>query len=193
MSRGLVLGLAGQIASGKSTVAKAVAAAIPCPHVSFGNYVRSVAKRKQIYDDRNALQDLGQYLLETKGAEQFCIDVLDSEAPDYVPGDDLIIEGVRHVEVTEALTRLVYPAAFALVFVLVDDLTRRQRLALRDGKGDAVNLAKVDSHATERQVHGELRNRADLALISTRASGELVRAVLAWRNSERAFWSEQRV
>jgi dephospho-CoA kinase len=183
--RGIVLGLSGQIASGKSTIARALTEVIRCERVSFGGYVRKVAASQGYNEDRRTLQDLGQDLIEELGAEQFCIEVLRDQAPTFVPGKNLVIEGIRHAEVVEALSFLVQPSALALVFVQVDERTRRNRLALREGEP---SLEKADEHDTEQQVRRALQGCADLTLVSTRPSGELVRKVLAWMRDERALW-----
>lgn len=184
---GIVLGLAGQIASGKSTIARALALAMRCSQVSFGRYVRNRAKEAGYDEDRRTLQDLGQDLLNERGTEQFCIDVLRSEAPEFVPGMDLIVDGVRHVEVADALTSLTHPSRFALIFIRVDERTRQRRLELREGE-DPMTLRQADEHETERDVGRALLGRASLTLISTRPSGELVRAVQTWVDAERALW-----
>ncbi len=184
---GVVVGLAGQIASGKSTIAKALALAMRCPQVSFGRYVRNFARMAGYDEDRQTLQDLGQDLLRERGTEQFCIDVLRSEAPDFIPGMDLVVDGVRHVKVADALTSLTYPSRFALVFIRVDERTRQRRLELREGE-DRQTLRNADNHETERDVGRALLGRAALTLVSTRPSGELVRAVRSWVDTERALW-----
>lgn len=183
---GIVLGLSGQIASGKSTIATALARVIGCDHVSFGKYVRTVASERGYDESRQTLQDLGQHLLESRGAEGFCLDVLASQAPRFVPGNDLVIEGIRHTDVVDALSFLVQPSVFALVFVRVDERTRRNRLALREGEGNT-DLKTADKHSTEQQVRRAMQGRAALTLVSTRPSGESVRAVLAWKSAEHAL------
>jgi cytidylate kinase len=185
---GIVLGVTGRIASGKSTIAKATAIALRCPHVSFGLYVRARAKEGG-YEDRQSLQNLGRDLLHDRGAQQFCIDVLRWGAPEFVPGMDLVVEGIRHVEVADALRSIVYPSRFALVFLSVDERTRQNRFELRDGE-DRGELRSADGHVTEKDVAGALRGLAALTLVSTRPSGELVRTIRKWVGEERLLWQE---
>jgi cytidylate kinase len=186
--KGFVLGLTGQIASGKSTLAKGLAATLGCERVSFGKYVRETAKR-HYDDDRKTLQDLGQDLLEERGAEQFCVDIFDAQAGAFVPGQNLVVDGVRHEAVANALASLVYPSAFALIVLRVDQRTRQRRLELRDGEG-VRDLREADKHQTELEVTRTLHRRAALTLVSTRPSGELVRAVREWLALERARFEE---
>jgi hypothetical protein len=127
---------------------------------------------------------LGQQLLIDRGAEQFCIDVLTTQAQEFTPGDTLVVEGVRHGSVADALASLVYPSSFALVVLRVDQRTRQRRLELREGEGED-DLREADSHPTEFDVTRDLHRRAALTLVSTRTSGELVRAVTDWLTRER--------
>jgi dephospho-CoA kinase len=182
---GVVLGLTGQIASGKSTLAKGLATARRCERVSFGDYVRKTAEGLRYEPDRRTLQDLGQGLLDERGAEQFCIDVLKAQSETFVPGQDLVVDGVRHDTVADALASLVYPSTFALVFLRVDQRTRERRLELREGE-DLQRLREADEHKTEVDVTRLLHRRATLTLVSTRPSGELVRVVCEWLVRERA-------
>jgi cytidylate kinase len=183
--KGVVLGLTGQIASGKSTLAKGLAATLGWHRVSFGGYVRQVAKDSGYDEERKTLQNVGQHLLDTRGAEQFCVDVLEAQAGAFVPGQNLVVDGVRHERVADALASLVYPSAFALIVLRVDQRTRERRLELREGEGLQA-LHEADRHPTEFDVIRALRRQAGLTLVSTRPSGELVRTVREWLARERA-------
>ena len=144
---GIVFGIAGQIGSGKSTFARSLAEALRCEMASFGSYVRSEANRRDYSDDRETLQDLGQDLLELAGAEDFCMAMLDNQTNTFAPGGSLVIDGVRHLKVADALEELVRPSLFVLVFMKVDDKVRAHRLASRGAQ-----LEMADRHATEQDV-----------------------------------------
>jgi cytidylate kinase len=176
---GIVFAIAGQIGSGKSTFARSLAEALGCEMASFGSYVRSEADRLRYSDDRETLQDLGQDLLAHDGAETFCMAMLDNQTKAFAPGGSLVIDGVRHLKVADALEEIVRPSLLVLVFMKVDRTVRAHRLASR---GAQVDMA--DRHPTEQDVPQRLRGRADIALIATRPSGELVRAVGDWLRTE---------
>src|SRR5438105_3821546 len=115
--KSVVLGVAGKIASGKSTLSTAFAETVGWPHASFGDYVRSVAREQGLDpSNRETLQKIGASLVD-RDCEAFCRDVL-AEA-DWKPGQPLVIEGIRHAEVKDALERLVSPSKFVLTYLLV--------------------------------------------------------------------------
>ncbi|TDX04021.1 AAA family ATPase [Kribbella sp. VKM Ac-2566] len=92
--------LAGPMAAGKTTIGRIVAAETDCLMLSFGSLVRQEAQRRGLPDDRVTLQGLGQTLLETLGARGM------SEALVASHRTNVIIEGVRHVEVLDALLEM---------------------------------------------------------------------------------------
>ena len=58
------MGIAGKIASGKSTLARALAARLDAQILGFGDYVRAAARSRGLdHTDRQTLQDLGQRLV----------------------------------------------------------------------------------------------------------------------------------
>jgi dephospho-CoA kinase len=81
-----VIGLAGQIAAGKTTIATRLAARLGIPRVSFGDEVRRVAAERGLPADRAVLQDLGEELIAA-GWDSFCRAVLAQGA--WQPGQPL--------------------------------------------------------------------------------------------------------
>jgi dephospho-CoA kinase len=71
----IVVGFAGSIASGKSTLSIEVASSLEWQRVSFGDYVRTVAQSQGLGDSREMLQAVGASLIN-QGMEQFCKAVL---------------------------------------------------------------------------------------------------------------------
>ena len=172
----LVLGFAGKIGSGKSTVSAEVAKALGWPRASFGDYLRTVAKSNGFGESREVLQELGSSLVE-KGAEEFCRSVLAHYQ--WSAGEPLIVDGVRHAEVVEALRRLVAPLELRLVFIDVDDRTRRDRLPTTD-KDMPKKLQLIETHMTEKQVNECLPALADLRLPGSQPVATLVSTIVNW-------------
>ena len=74
------------------------------------------------------------------------------------------MDGVRHAEIADLIQQVVAPRRFVLLFLDLDDETRRRRAARRSS-GDAARLDQFAAHSTEQQVHdGRLRARADFIL-----------------------------
>ena len=188
----VVIGLSGQLGSGKSTIARGLARALHCDPASFGDYVRSLARRGEYHVDRRTLQDLGQDELDSRGPEQFCVDMLDQQVPAFGPGNRLVVDGVRHLAIAGALRELLQPSVFFLVYMSVDNRVRFNRITTRElsgGSGQSLwkLVGELDQHRTELEVRQALRAHADLTLSATRPSSELVRAVLRFVSAEKSL------
>jgi len=172
----LVLASAGRISSGKSTLSTHVASALGWPQVSFGDYVRQVAQRRGLDDSRAVLQEVGATLI-AQGWEGFCHAVLGQGA--WVPGQPLIVEGIRHAEALAVLRQLVAPSELRLVFIAVNEPTRAARLGQR-GMPERETLPGVEAHSTEAQVGTVLPGMADFTVDGTRPLEELLQDIVRW-------------
>jgi adenylate kinase family enzyme len=171
----IVLAFSGGIASGKSEASSAVAQALGCPRVSFGNYVRTITRLRGLEDSREYWQAVGESLIK-EDLRQFCAAVL-AQAP-WEPGRPLVIDGVRHAEVAEALKTMVSPSGLRLVYIETEDASREKRL--RHRSPEEKSLAELDRHSTEVQVKNTLRDLADLVVDGTKPGEELVREITEW-------------
>jgi cytidylate kinase len=156
----MIVAFAGGLGSGKSTLSSSVATALGWPRTSFGTYVRSVAAVRELPDDREALQELGAELMRTIGPDGLTEATLKTVG--WNSGDDIVLDGVRHEAVLEAVCSLA-PCIF--VFIAVSRPVRAERLALEGRLDD--DLAHVEQHSTEAEVESRLRPRADLVLDGT--------------------------
>lgn len=166
-----VIGVAGGISAGKSTFVSALSAETNAAVTGFGAYVRDEALKSDLdVTSRDVLQALGEKLKNDLGAPEFVRRVLLRATPS---DGRVIVDGVRHVEVAEALELASAPRRFVLVFLEADEQTRTVRSAAR--AADALRLRELASHSTELQVHdGSLRARASLILDARCEVGELV-------------------
>ncbi len=153
----IVVGFAGKIGSGKSTLSKELARIQGWPWVSFGNYVRLLARSRGLNEDRAVLQGLGESLVQNHCAE-FCRSVL--ESGNWTSNRPIILDGIRHIEVVRELKRTVAPLRFVLVYLRIDDQNRQTRLNQRSVE----NLHEIDVHPMEVQVSQSLSKVADLIL-----------------------------
>ncbi|HEX9669964.1 MAG TPA: helix-turn-helix domain-containing protein [Thermoanaerobaculia bacterium] len=172
----LALGFAGLMGSGKSTISREVASALGWKLVSFGEYVRTLARSRGLPESREVLQELGASLVESD-AEGFCRNVLVHFG--WKAGEPLVLDGVRHVTVFEALHYLLVPLEIRLVLVSVDDEVRRSRLLQRDHVA-VDQLAEMESHSSEREVNGDLASLASMSVSGNRPLSEVVREVTEW-------------
>ena len=157
----IVLGFAGRIASGKSSISTAVANSLSLPRVSFGNYVRHLAEYIGLDpNDRTTLQDVGNFLVGYPRA--FCTNVLNQAR--YQPGERLIIDGIRHKEIVDELRLLVAPAAFVLIYVAANDETIERRI--REERKSIDDIHRLEQDATEAQVKSVLAEIADIRIVN---------------------------
>jgi hypothetical protein len=153
-----------------------VAAALGWPRVAFGDYVRSVARDRQLSESRVVLQELGAILIEELGWDQFCRSVL--AQADWKPGESLVLDGIRHAEALVRLRSVVAPSEVLLVLVQAEVLTRTARLAER-GAYD-VSLEQTDAHSTEIEVGTMLPHLADLTVDGSHPVPRLVLTIVGW-------------
>jgi adenylate kinase family enzyme len=172
----VVLGFAGSIASGKSTLSIEVALSLKWQRVSFGDYVRTVAQHQGLGESREVLQTVGASLVN-RGIEQFCSSVL--AQVNWKPGQPLVVDGIRHAEVVSTLHRLVTPSKLLLVFLAVNESIREARL-IEKGLTYCEDLQQIETHSTEVQVQTVLSKMADLTVDSTRKIEELVKEIVTW-------------
>src|SRR4051812_39106098 len=83
-----VLSFAAPIEGGKTTVSPCVATRLSAPRVSFGGYLRNLAKQRGLEVTREVLQDLGNQLV-SDDVRAFCEEVL-KEQP-WQEGRPLIV------------------------------------------------------------------------------------------------------
>lgn len=173
----LIIGISGGIASGKTAFIQALSAKIGAATTGFGDYVREqAAGRKLDVASRDVLQQLGEQLKRDLGDEEFVRRVL--ARADH--SAHIIVDGIRHVEIADVIQCVVAPRRFALLFLDVDDETRRERAESR-ASDDAARLDQLAAHSTERQVHdGHLRARADLVINATAPIPTMVAEAVAF-------------
>lgn len=177
----LLVCFSGQMGSGKSSVSAAVAAALGWGRTGFGDYLRTeISRRGGDPNSREALQDLGQNFVEAD-AEAFCQSVL--AAARFRPGDDFLIDGVRHVEIFRILVRLAKPSITKLLFLDADEVQRLVRISERSDKDD---FSRAVSHRVEVELRSDLPALADAIVDATRSFDEIVAECLvkieAWRS-----------
>ncbi len=162
MAGGTVVAFAGPIGSGKSNLSTRVATLLGWPRVSFGDYIRKVARENhQNEGDRAVLQKLGQALI-LSSTEEFVKNVL-AEGGNWREQGNLIVDGLRHVEVRQLLLKLSAPNAFKLVFLSLDETTRRQR-AQTEKATPIPQLIRYDQDITEAQIPRILPQYADITI-----------------------------
>ena len=173
--KSIIIGFAGKISSGKTTISAAVAEALNWPRASFGDYVRGLARERGLEESREVLQEIGASLVENP--DEFCLSVL--MLADWKPGQNLVVDGVRHVKIIDALRRVTKPSRVFLVFVKIDERVRKKRLLDDRNAGKQVALG-YEAHTTEADVNTVLPAMADLMADGAHPVPDLVNQIVAW-------------
>jgi dephospho-CoA kinase len=171
----IILTFAGSIGSGKSTISRRIAATLGWKYISFGDYVRSIAKSHGLEDSRKTLQDIGQSLIN-EGWEPFCRSILNQVI--WVPGESLVIDGIRHIEAIDTLRSIVLPTDLFLIFIELQEPVRQIRLLNRNPNN--MNREDTDNHPTEIQVKTRLPQLADLIVFNDKCEDETINEIVTW-------------
>lgn len=166
----LLLCLAGEIASGKTTLADALLHAFPeSARAAFGDVVRRRVIQAGVEPDRQSLQDMGRRLVA--GGWPSFVGLL----AQGVTGDPdvLIVDGIRHVQAVDALQTQFPDRRTMLIFLDSEDQQREARLAER---GEVTSSL---SHPVELELV-DVRDIADLILPATRTTAQHVRCIVDW-------------
>lgn len=158
----MIIGIAGPIASGKSTLARALSREYSLRLIGFGEYVRHEAQARGLDTaDRLVLQDLGQSLVD-EDAGSFVQGVF--QRAKVRSADRIVLDGVRHCSVWDEILSFASSrgSTARLIFLEMSEPERRRRL---DARGMSYDQALIqDRHASEVEVHARLADRADLRL-----------------------------
>ncbi|MGH3940060.1 MAG: AAA family ATPase [Pseudonocardiaceae bacterium] len=164
-----VICLGGGIASGKTTIARALAAASPHSLVrSFGDIVRARARADGLEMDRATLQETGIRLI-AEGWPEF-IDALMADVPPQL--ELLIVDGIRHAEPVCELRRRFPIVPVRLVFLTTHRTVIQQRMAQR---GEPFNAIE---HAIESELR-KVAETADILVDSGEPPGKIVEKIRA--------------
>jgi dephospho-CoA kinase len=170
------LGIAGPSGAGKTTIAEAIAAGLHWRYASFGDYVRTVAKSHGLDPtSRDVLDALGQELV-AENVEHFCRSVLAYFG--WESGEPVVIEGIRHKVVTEALRRILAPMDFRLIYLDVDKDIRHERLLERGTRKEEV--VRIEQQSTEQAVTREIPEIADVKVSASKPVEDLVTEIVGW-------------
>jgi cytidylate kinase len=162
-ARQLIIALAGAPGSGKSTIARLLAAKLDGTVASFGDYVRHLASAAGEGTKRSTLQRIGQGLVESD-PEAFAREFLDWASP--ATGQAMIIDGVRHLVIDQVLRAAADERGRDYFLVLLEAPISER--ATRRCAGDLDALRRLEDHPVEREAATRLPNIADIIVDGSR-------------------------
>lgn len=147
----IILGITGEIASGKGTIAEYLIKEHRATSHRFSTSLRDVAKRMHLKESRENLQKIS-----TLFRENFDDNLLSMVIYKDVEGDDnelIVIDGVRRMADIEFLKKL---PGFKLVYVDADMKTRYERITKR-GENSDDNTKTFEEFEKDHQREAELQ------------------------------------
>lgn len=158
----------GPAASGKSTVGRLLSAKLSRPLISFGAHVRAEAERRGLQSNsREALEKLGAALILERGHDLFLRDVLSVQGTTT----HIILEGVRHVEMLQAVKRTCQ--GVLSIYLEVPPDVRYRRWLVREQRVDTTAARSafdgIADATVERNVN-ELIGQVDQVMDGDRAA-----------------------
>lgn len=159
----IILGLAGEIASGKGTTAKYVCENFGASSHRFSTMLRDVAKRMYLEESRENLQKLSTFFRES-----FYGDILSAVIAKDVENDPheiIIVDGVRRMADITYLQKIV---GFRLLYIDVEIEKRYGRIIKRGENSDDnaktfEEFKKDHKNESELQIR-DLKNKADFVI-----------------------------
>lgn len=172
----VIVGLAGEISSGKGTTAKYIAKKYKGNIHRFSTMLRDVAKRMYLEENRENLQKISTMLREYFGA-----DILSKAIYFDVKNDKhriIIIDGVRRPSDLEYLKKL---TGFKLVYIETDMAKRYERIVKRgentdDAKKTFKEFQKDHKKEAETQIR-KMRGQADAVINNDETFKDLYRQI----------------
>jgi len=167
----MLIAFTGSIGAGTSRLSQRVADLLGWPRVKFSDHIREVAvEQGSDPDDLNVLQAIGQSLVLDK-LESFVEAVL-SKA-DWRKDENLIVDGLRHVEVRTELLRQIGTVPLHVVHLALPLPERAQNSGLAETK-----LGQHDSELSEAQLERILPQYANLILDGDKEHQELASRII---------------
>ncbi|HBI16685.1 MAG TPA: hypothetical protein DDY52_00795 [Candidatus Moranbacteria bacterium] len=172
----LILGLVGEIASGKGTVVDYLAQNHNASTHRFSTIIRDVLDRLYIEHSRDSLQQTSSMLRNTYGENIFAkVMARDTQSDD---NNIIVIDGIRRVADIEFLKE---NPDFKLVFIDVSLEKRYERIIQRGENADDKNKTfeefKLDAQREAELTIGELRNKANVILDNNGKREDLERQI----------------
>ncbi len=154
--RKLYIGVAGVIASGKTTVTKAIAQNYSLQVLSFGGVLREYCLRNSIIPSRSNLQNLGQNLITQLGQRGFMHWTMEN-ASSISWKNGIILDGFRHKDVYKEF-KFIFPNSI-LIFCDCPKDAQVVRICQRD-KISPREAREIIEHPSEQDIKA-LQDSAD--------------------------------
>lgn len=169
----------GKICSGKTTILRALSQDLDWPIVSFGSYVRYIAKERNLHSKREVYQSLGSELYKTLGPNKFLTEVIKFHTK--FDQDNILFDGVRHISILTEIQK-----AFRLVYTIYLDadveLRFRRFIAKQDPSEKKLSFEeflKIDNHPVENEIE-LLKKQSNIIVDSSQQVNQVFAEILEY-------------
>lgn len=167
---GLVITLSGGIGSRRSDLADKLEARLGWPKVKFSDFIRQrIQEAGEEAENRLLQQQYGQRLVQYQ-LEEFVAGVL-AMAPGWEQAGNLVVDGLRHVEVLLTLRRLAKEAGSGVFYVHVQADPLEREAGARDRGIQEQDIFRYDHALSEAQMNRILPAYADFEVDGTLGLG----------------------
>lgn len=167
----MLIAFTGSIGAGTSGLSQAVADLLGWPRVKFSDHIREMARAQgSDPNDLNVLQAIGQSLV-VDDLENFVKAVL--ARADWREQGNLIVDGLRHIEVRTEMLRQIGAVPLHVVHVALPLPERAQKAGLK-----AATLGLHDAELSEAQLERILPQYANLSLEGDNDHNELAKRII---------------
>lgn len=167
----MLIAFTGSIGAGTSSLSARVADLLGWPRVKFSDHIREVAAAQgSDPDDLTVQQALGQTLVRDR-LEEFVEAVL--ARAEWRTGQNLVVDGLRHVEVRTEILRQIGNIPLHVVHVELPLSERAENRGIAPAE-----LGQHDAELSEAQLKRILPQYANLSLDGARDHGELALRVI---------------
>lgn len=152
MPKKIIIGLAGEIASGKGTAAKYLLEHHGAVTYRFSSILRDIVRRLHLTEDRDTMQKISTFMRKEFGEDTLAKVMFEDAKHDE--HQLIVIDGVRRLEDVKYLREL---TEFKLAYITAPMRTRYNRLVLRGENADDTSKTYEDfEHDHDRESEREI-------------------------------------
>lgn len=164
MSKTLIIGIAGEIHSGKTTIARALASDFGFVHFENSDVLKEILESVGVLANRDNMYSVAQAMFGLLGKDILAKGWI-SKASE-MDGEDLVVSGIRYPEELDVYLQY---GKFKLVYVECPSLIREERIKVSEGIGSSALESYMESEA----YHDVLKSRADHVINNSGALSDL--------------------
>lgn len=161
--------ISGLICSGKTTLANHYSNKYHWDKISFGSYIKSIAEKRQVPQNRHNLQHIGYEVFKNNDPRDFLIQVINFNKPNsYIH----IYDSIRHLDMLSEVQK--YYEDALIFYIKVDENIRYDRYIKKYGENITFpQFKKINEHPIEKGI-SEMVSKSDYIFDGSRKTNDLI-------------------